>query len=287
MENERFLELHSIIAQFPQIYQFFDDGFIKRQCESALKNFLLKRLDNEESRHFTRQHLPTLEKRLAELTSVTGYDRLKPLLRGASDWDEYQEFLAQVDITLFFKHENLLNEIEPELVNSKAKADILLTFSQQDIYCEVTSFQSIAKSIESEAKTEEEKIRELRKRQPWKTGQDIEHELKIKKAVRNLLGKARRQLPPNHLGILSLEAGRSAVFDLDVRKMAPKLFKSRPQLALIMLWSWESPAHNDPGRLGWGRNKPGFCYINPISKFREVGEALLKHLNLSSEVIGI
>lgn len=287
MNNERFLQLHSIIAQFPHIYRSLDDGFIKRQCESSLKNFLLKRLDNEESSHFTRQHLPTLEKRLAELTSVTGYYRLKPLLRGASDWDEYQEFLAQVDITLFFKHESLLKEIEPELVNSKAKADILLTFSQEDIYCEITSFQSIAKSIGSGVKSEDKKIRELRERQPWKIGQDIEHELKIKKAVRNLLDKTRRQLPLNNLGILSLEAGKSAVFDLDVRKMASKLFKNRPQLALIMLWSWESPAHNDSERLSWGRKKPGFCYVNPISKFQVIGEALLKHLNLNSEVVGI
>lgn len=287
MENECYQKLQPIIFTFPHLHQFLDNDFLRRQCESALKNFLLKRLDNEKHSHFTRQHLPTLEKRLAELTSVIGFDRLCPLLRGASDWDEYQEFLAQIDITLFFKHKTLLKEIEPELPHRVGNTDILLSFSRQDIYCEVTSFQSIAKSIESKAKSEGNKMRELRKRQPWKTEQDVEHEVEINRAGRNLLDKTKRQLSPNHPGILALETGKSAMFGFGVREMAPQLFKSRPQLALIMLWSWESPAHNDPDRLSWGRDKPSFCYVNPVSKFREVGEALLKYLNLKGEVIGI
>lgn len=286
MGTEHYPQLQSIISQFPHIYQFLDNGFIRGQCKSALKNFLLKRLDNEKSSHFTCQHLPTLEKRLAELTSVTGYGRLCSRLRVTSDWDGYQEFLAQIDITLWFKDKGILKEIEPELANSMGKADILLTFSQQDIYCEVTSFQSIAKSIESKTKSEEKKIRELRKRQPWKTEQYVENELKIKRAVRNLLDKTKRQLPSNHPGILALETGKSAIFGFDVRDIAQKLFPSRPQVVLIVLWSWESDG-GDNSDLRWEMNNPSFCFINGGSKFREAGETLLQHLGLRGEVAGI
>jgi len=283
--------LQPIISEFPHLYQFLGDDFIMGQCESGLKNHLLKRLDNKESSRGTRQHLPTLEKRLTKLDSVIGFDKLKPLLRGTSDWDEYQEILAQIDITLFFKHKNLLKEIEPELPHRAGNADILLTFSQQDIYCEVTSFQSIAKSIESKTKSKEKEIQdrlgELRKREPWKTEGDIEDELKIRRAVRNLLGKTKRQLPPKFLGILALETGKSMMFGLDVRDIAQRLFPQRPQLALIMLWSWESPAQNDSDFSRWGRSNPSFCFINAGSKFQGIGEALLKHLSLKGEVVGV
>jgi len=286
MKKEAYLRLQSILSIYPHIYQFLDDAFIRGQCESALKNFLLKRLDNEKSSHLTCKHLPTLEKRLAGLTSVTGYGRLCSRLRVASNWDEYQEFLAQIDITLWFKDKGIVKEIEPELANSMGKADILLTFFQQDIYCEVTSFQSIAKSIESKAKSEEKKIRELRKRQPWKTEQDVEHELKIKRAVRNVLDKTKRQLPSNHPGILALETGKSAMFGFDIREVAQKLLPSRPQVVLIILWSWESDG-GDNSDLRWERNTPSFCFINGGSKFRQIGEGLLESLGLKGDVVAV
>jgi len=290
MENECYLRLRPIISKFPCLHQIIDDDFLSEQCESELKNYLLKRLDDKKSNHVTHQHLPTLERRLAELAPVTGYDRLKYLLKGASDWDEYQEFLAQIDIALFFKHNNLLKEIEPEFPHRLGNADILISFSQQDIYCEITSFQSLLKSIQSKTKSEKNKIqdrvRELRKEQPWETEQDIEHELKIKRAVRNLLDKTKRQLPPNHPGILALETGKSMMFGFDVRKIAQKLFPGRRQVALIMLWSWESDGGDDSD-LRWEMNNPSFCFINGGAKFLRVGETLLKYLGLKGETIGV
>lgn len=286
MLNERYLQLQSIISRFPHIHEFLGNGFIREQCESALKNFLLKRLDNEKSSHFTCQHLPTLEKRLAGLTSVTGYDRLGLLLKKASDWDQHNDVLAQIDITLWFKEKGLLKEIEPKLPHREGYADILLTFSQQAIYCEVTSFQSIAKSIETKTKSQEKKLRELMKRQPWKTEQDVEHELKIKRVMRNLLDKTKRQLPSNHPGILALETGKSAMFGFDVRDIAQKLFPNRPQVALILLWSWEGDGGDD-SNLRWERNNPSFCFINGAAQFRKVSEKLPKHLSLRGEVIGL
>lgn len=290
MGNECYLRLQPTISKYPCLYQILDDDFLREQCESGLKNHLLKRLENEKSSQGTRQHLPTLERRLSELTPVTGYDRLKYLLKGASDWDEYQEFLAQIDITLFFKHKNLLKEIEPELPHRVGNADILISFPQQDIYCEVTSFKSIIKSIESKSRKEEDKIqsrlRVLKNRQPWKTEQDIEHELEVNSAVRNLLDKTKRQLPPNNLGILALETGKSAMFGFDVREIAQKLFLSRRQVALIMLWSWESGG-GDNSDLRWERNTPSFCFINGGSKFRQIGEGLLESLGLKGDVVAV
>lgn len=286
MENERYLQLQLIISRFPYLHQFIDNDFIRQQCESGLRCHILKRLDNKESSYSMLQHLPTLEKRLAELTSITGYGRLCSRLRVASDWDGYQEFLAQIDITLWFKDKGILKEIEPELANSMGKADILLTFSQQAIYCEVTSFQSIAKSIESKTKREEKKIRELRKSQPWKTEQDVEHELKTKRVVRNLLDKTKRQLPSNHPGILALETGKSAIFGFDVRDIAQKLFPSRPQVVLIVLWSWESDG-GDNSDLRWERNTPSCCFINGGSKFRQIEEGLLESLGLKGDVVSV
>lgn len=286
MERERYLQLQSTISQFPHIYQFLDDGFIRGQCESKLKNHLLKRLDNKEAGNSTRKHLPTLEKRLAKLALVTGYVKLKLLLRGASDWDEYQEFLAQLDITLWFQEKKLLKEIEPELPHKAGNADILLSFSQRDIYCEATSFQSIAKSIESKTKSEKNKIqdrvRELRKRQLWKTEQEIENELEIKRAARNLLYKTNHQLPRDYPGILALDTTKSAVFGLDVRDIAQRLSPSRPHVALIILWSWEGNGED----FNWDMS-PTFFFVNSRSKFREIGEELLEHLDLKGEVLGV
>jgi len=280
MQSECYQRLQPILSEYLHVYQFLNDGFIRGQCESALKNFLLKRLDNEESSHFTCQHLPTLEQRLAGLTSITGYDRLKPLLRGASDWDEYQEFLAQIDITLFFKHKNLLKEIEPELPHRAGNADFLLSFSQQDIYCEVTSFESLAKSIESLTKDGDNKIeskfQKVRKEQPWITRQDIENETEVNRIAKNLLEKTKRQLPLNHLGILALETGKSQVYCYKIKEVAKKLFPKRPQVTLIMLWSLEK---------GSQIGEAPFWFVNPNSPYQNIGRKLLEHLGQDNKVI--
>jgi len=280
MQSECYQRLQPILSEYLHVYQFLNDGFIRGQCESALKNFLLKRLDNEESSHFTCQHLPTLEQRLAGLTSITGYDRLKPLLRGASDWDEYQEFLAQIDITLFFKHKNLLKEIEPELPHRVGNADVLLSFSQQDIYCEVTSFESLAKSVESKTQDEDNKIesrlQELRKEQPWLTKQDVENKIETNRIVKNLLGKTNKQLPQCYPGILALETGKSMVFHYKIKEVADRLFPQRPQVILIMLWSLER---------GSQIGEPPFWFVNPNSPYQNIGQKLVKYLGQENKVL--
>ena len=87
MENECYLRLQRIISEFPHLHQILDDEFINKQCNNKLKNLILKRLNNEASSHDILSYLPSLEKRLAGLVSVKGYDRLGSRLRGASDWD--------------------------------------------------------------------------------------------------------------------------------------------------------------------------------------------------------
>jgi len=222
------------------------------------------------------QFQATLGKSLAGLASVKGYDRLKSRLHNVTDWDSYKEMSAQIDITLWFKEKSLLKEIEPELPQREGNADALLSFSQQDIYCEVTSPESLQKSIESKKDNKVEKVQNLLKKQPWMSKQDAEHELKIERAVRNLLDKTKRQLPPNHPGVLALETGKSATFSFDVRKIAPQLFKSRPQLVIIMLWSLER---------GSQIGEAPFWFINPNSPYQNIGQKLLEYLGQDNKVI--
>jgi hypothetical protein len=163
-------------------------------------------------------------------------------------------------------------------------ADILLSFSQQDIYCEVASFQSIIKALESKGESEDIKIQKrlqkLRKAQPWLTKQDVEEEFEINRAVRNLLDKTKRQLSPNHPGILALDTAKSVKFAYKIRLIADSLLRQRLQIALIVLWSLEGDA-----ALDWGENPSSF-FINGRSEFRKIAEALLKHLGLKGEVVG-
>lgn len=224
--------------------------------EEGLRNYLLSRLGNDDSGNSTARHLPTLEKRLAKLASVAGYDRLGFLLRGALDWDGYQEWLAQIDITLWFNQKNLLKEIEPLLPHRAGNADILLSFARQDIYCEVASFQSIIKTIKARAKDKASKIR-------------------------NLLDKTKRQLPQDYPGILALNTTKSAIFAHDVRLIANRLFPRRSQVTLIGLWSWEGNRE----AMSWD-NSPTSFFINHGSEFYEIGESLIRYLNVKSEIVG-
>jgi len=218
----------------------------------------------------------TLKKESAGLASVKGYDRLKSRLNSVTDWDSYKEMSAQIGITLWFKEKSLLKEIEPELPHREGNADALLSFSEQDIYCEVTSPESLQKSIASKKQSEAKKVQNLLKKQPWMSKQDAEHELKIERAVRNLLDKTKRQLPPNHPSILALETAKSMVFTFDTKKMAHKLFPSRPQVMLIMLWSLERGS-----RIG----EAPFWFINPNSPYQNIGQKLLKYLGQDNKVI--
>ena len=261
MENECYLRLQPIISEFPHLHRFLDDGFVSGQCESGLKCYILRGsagLVNGWTVDDFEQHLPTLEKRLAQLASVNGYNRLKPLLRGAVDWDKYEEVLAQIDITLWFKDKDIIKGIEPELPHRKGYGDVVLYFSQQDIYCEVNSFESLARSIES------------------KTEQDVKNELKIKRTVRNLLDKTKRQLPPNYPGLLALETVKAVKFHHEIREVACRIFPKRPQIALIMLWS---------GEFGTKIGEPPFWFVNPSSPYQNIGQELLKYLGQDNKVL--
>lgn len=272
MEDERYYRLKATISRFLHLHKSFDDDFIREQCDTGLRCHILRRLDSRESGYDMCKHLPSLESRLAQLAPVTGYNKLGALLRGASDWDQYQEALAQIDITLWFKRHNLLKEIEPRLPDEVGIGDILLSFSRQDIFCEVNSFQSIAKSIESRKVSGSTKSE--------KQSQNTKRRLRV------LLRKTANQLPLGYPGILALETGKSAIIGLDVAKLAQPLFPKRPHLALIMLWSWEENGGNDLEVGGWKRDYPTFCFINGSSNFRVIGEELLKHLGLKGQVLG-
>lgn len=221
-----------------------------------------------------------LEKSSAGLASVNGYDKIISRIKGVTDWEEYTAISAQINVTLWFKNKNILKKIEPELPHREGYADILLSFPNQDIYCEITSFQSIIKSIESKEDIEEikiqNKLRKIRKGQPWLTNQGIDNEIKIDKIVRNLLEKTNRQLPLNQPGILALETGKAAVFHHTIKEVAAKLFKKRPQVILIMLWSLEKGS-----RIG----KAPFWFVNPNSPHQNIRKELLKYLGQENKVM--
>jgi len=222
------------------------------------------------------QFQTTLKKIAVRLASINGYDRLESSIENVADWDGSQAIKAQINITLWFNDKGILKEIEPKLPLREGYSDILLSFSEQDIYCEVTSPESLQKSIESKKQNEAKKVQNLLKKQPWMSKQDAEHELKRERTVRNLVDKTKHQLPPNHLGVLALETGKSATFIFDVRKVAPQLFKSRPQLVLIMLWSLER---------GSQIGEAPFWFVNPNSPYQNIGQKLLEYLGQDNKVI--
>ena len=270
MDKERTSRLCNMLLEYPHIHKCIDDDFIRSQYKIRLNCHILKRLDNKQSSTKTLRHLPSLEKRLAELSSIVGYDRLCPLLRSAADWDQYQEYLDQIDITLWFKSKSLLKEIEPELPGSRGKADILVSFRDQPIYCEVSSFQSIGKSIQSE-------------KYQHSSSKDIH---RIDRILRTSLRKTHRQLPQDYAGIFALSTTKSNVLSFDVRQMAQRLFLNRQQVTLIMLWSWENNRENDSS-IKWAMDNPDYCFINSQAIFRKLGETLLCYLEIRGEVIGV
>ena len=215
------------------------------------------------------QFQETLMKNSAGLATVDGYDRLKSSIGDVADWDGFQAILAQIDITLWFNDKGILKEIEPHLPQKAGYSDILLSFSEQDIYCEVTSPESLQKSIESKKQNEAEKVQNLLKKQRWMSEQDAEHEIKQDRITRILLEKTNKQLPRNYPGILALETGKSMLFTFDTKKIAQQLFPSRPQVMLIMLWSLER---------GSQIGEAPFWFVNPSSQYQNIGQKLLKYL---------
>jgi len=213
----------------------------------------------------------------AGLASSNGYDKIESRIKSVTDWEEYRAISAQINVTLWFKNKNILKEIEPELPHRVGFADILLAFSNHDIYCEVTSLVSFFKPIESKKQdADNEKIEIKLQKQPYFTRQDIEYDIKKEKILRSLKEKTLKQLPSSHPGILALETGRAMVFHLEVKEIAKKLFKNKPQLILIMLWSLER---------GSDIGEPPFWFVNNKSKYQDIGKDLLKYLKQDDAVI--
>ena len=223
------------------------------------------------------QFQATLENSSIVLAYVKGYDRLKSSIRAVADWDGFQAILAQLKTTSWFKDKGILKEIEPPLPHRAGYADILISFSQQDIYCEVSSLESLVKSIKSKKQdTDNTKIKIKLQKQPYLTKQNIEHEIKRDRIIRHLLTKTNRQLPISHPSILALETGRAGVFHLEVKEIAEKLFTKRPHLMLIMLWSLER---------GSDIGKPPFWFNNHKSQYQNIGQELLKYLQEDNKLI--
>lgn len=217
-----------------------------------------------------------LEKCSLGLSSVNGFNKLKKQLNGVSNWEEFQAIRAQINVTCWFKDRNILKEIEPDLPHRKGSADILLVFSNHDIYCEVNSLESFAKVKEpKEQNADIEKIKIKSKNLPWLTELDIEHAIKRERIIRNLKEETNKQLPLNYPGILALETGRAAVFSLEVKEIATKLFKNRHQVILIMLWSLEKGS-----KIG----EAPFWFVNPSSRYQNVGQELLRYLGQGNNV---
>jgi len=163
----------------------------------------------------------------------------------------------------------MVKEIEPRLPNSRGKADILLAFLQQDIYCEVSSRQSLEKSITFKKGNDTQKVQNLLKREPWMTQQDAENKIEIDRVLRKLLIETHRQLPKNHLGILALDAGKGTLYVHKIKRVAKKLLPQRQQVMLIMLWTSERGS-----QLGG----PPFWFLNQSSPFQDISQELLKYL---------
>jgi len=221
------------------------------------------------------QFQATLEKSSIGLAYVKGYDRLVSSIRDVVDWDGFQAISAQIKTTSWFKDKGILKEIEPPLPHREGYADILISFSQQDIYCEVTSLESLVKSIEAKRQDgDNERVETKRQKLPYLSRLDIEHEIKKDRIVRNLSEKTNKQLPKNHPGILALETGRAMVFQSEVKEIAKKLFNNRPHIMLIMLWSLEG---------GSGIGEPPFLFVNQKSNYQNIGQELVNYLQVKPD----
>ena len=177
--------------------------------------------------------------------------------------------MAQINATIWFRQKGLIKEIEPALPHRTGSCDILLSFAQQQIYCEVWAAQSFMKAFESR-KTE--KAVDLRKKEPWMSQEDAEHEIRNRDIARTLKHKINQQLPQGQPGMLWIDGAKGWLFHYDAKIIARRLFPLKPQMTLIMLWTLERGS-----QLG----EPPFCFVNSKSPFQDLSRELLLHLGLT------
>lgn len=222
------------------------------------------------------QFQATLKKHSIGLADVKGYCRLISLMGDVADWDGFIAVLAQIETTLWFKNKAILKEIEPPLPQGVGYADILLSFSQQNTYCEVLSIESYPKSIAKKQPKDDKKVEIMLGEKPFLTKQDIKHKIRKDKIVRILLKKTKKQLPENYPGIFALETGKAWISNSEVKEIAKRLFSKRPHVMLVM--------HQSPER-GSDIGESPFWFINDKSNYRNIGQALLKYLEEDNKVI--
>ncbi|MBN2075568.1 MAG: hypothetical protein JW762_08470 [Dehalococcoidales bacterium] len=210
--------------------------------------------------------------RAISLTHKNGYERLASSIDAVTDWEGFQEIIAQIDATKWFDERNVLKKIEPSTPHRLGNADLLISIGNQDVYCEVTSPISLQKTFTKKTKNEnsvDSNVVNLLKKQPWMSETEAKHTIQNSKVVRNLLDKTRKQLPETYPGILVMNTSKSMIFHFDVKQIAEKLFPSRNQIILLMLWSLER---------GSMIGTPPFIFLNSNSQFQKTGEDLLKYL---------
>jgi hypothetical protein len=207
------------------------------------------------------------------LAGIVGYDNLITTINNVADWDSFQAAKAQIETILWFKEKGILKEIEPPLPVRAGFADVMISFSQQDIFCEVYSLDSFVKSIESRQHgMDDEKIEFKNQKRPYLTRQDIEHEIRRERILRIILEKAKKQLPADHPGILVLETGKTGVYHGEIKEIAKILFPQRSNIILIMLWSLEH---------GSDIGEPPFWFINYKSRYNKLGQELLEFIKIN------
>jgi hypothetical protein len=275
MESELYQKLHSILCNYPTIYQLLGGDFFRRQCKAELTSCILKHLA-QEGHNENLPHLSYMESQLAQLSCFPGFNKLQKGLRSPNG-DEYYETQIQIERSVWFAQQHLLKEIEPELHDQGESCDMLLAFKGQHIYCEVTSRRFAG--VNSKITTAQ--MQRLQKKQPWLTEQDIEYQYEINNVLRSLKDKAQHQLPPTAPGILVLETGRAMFFHWQTKELANKLFASTsrattPHVILIMLWSGDS---------GSQMGEAPFWFVNRNSYFKAIGRALLKYLGQEQKAV--
>jgi hypothetical protein len=201
------VSLEKIVSKYPHISHFISDQFIQEQEEKGLRCFILKRLNDIPTRSLAERHLPYLETLLTKASDLNGYERLGAILRRASDWDQHQEFIAQVEITLCFKKLLLVQEIESELPHRKGSVDIKAAFDNKTTFCEITSLQSLEKSLKSQIseKAIQQKINAATKRGLHMSEEEAKEEIEDKNSAKVLLEKTKKQLPQEFPGFLAVE----------------------------------------------------------------------------------
>jgi len=239
MESELYQKLQSILCNYPTIYQLLGGDFFRRQCKAELTSCILKHIA-QEGHNENLPYLSHMEGQLAQLSLFPGFNKLRKGLR-SPNVHEYYETQIQIEKSVWFAQHHLLREIEPEINDKRGSCDVLLSFEERPIYCEVTSRRF--PGVNSKGTTA--RMQRLQKKQPWLPEQEIECQLEINTLLRSLRDKAQHQLPPTAPGILVLETGRAMFFYWQTKDLANKLFASTsqttpPHVILIMLWSGDS-----------------------------------------------